>query len=101
MIAGIHPSSGKQAKNENFPVGSTLLPRHMRMPVVMLYRYARITGDIADNTDLTPEEKLSRLDRFAQVVRGEASSSPGYETAHQHNFSKSNKLIFALKRSFW
>ena len=86
MIAGIHPSSGKQAKDEDFSVESILLPRHMRMPVVMLYRYARITDDIEDNTELTPEEKLSRLDHFAQMVRGEALSSPGYETARQHIF---------------
>ena len=51
MIAGFHPSSGKQAKDENFPVESILLPRHMRMPVVMLYRYARITDDIEDKTN--------------------------------------------------
>ncbi|MCY4672812.1 MAG: squalene/phytoene synthase family protein [Bacteroidetes bacterium] len=86
MIAGIHPSSGKRAKDESFPVEPILLPRHMRMPAVILYQYARITDDIADNTELAPEEKLSRLDHFARVVRGKAPSFPGYETAHQHIF---------------
>ena len=62
--------SGKGAGDENFPVGSFLLPRRLRPHVAKYYAFARAIDDIADNPDLSPEEKYDRLDGFAEAILG-------------------------------
>jgi len=54
------------AKNhyENFPVLSFLVPNHLRKHVAIVYQFARIADDIADEGDLTNEERLTRLNDF-------------------------------------
>ena len=49
---------------ENFPVASILLPRHIRRAVEIIYNFARQADDIADEGDLTNEERLAKLDEF-------------------------------------
>ena len=61
--------SGKGAGDENFPVGSFLIARHLRPHVMRYYAFARGTDDIADNPDLSPEEKIRRLDAFDAGLR--------------------------------
>ena len=68
--AGPAPS-GKWARDENFPVGSRLVAARLRPHVMRYYAFARVTDDIADSPDLSPEEKLRRLDLF------EAGLAPG------------------------
>jgi len=63
--------SGKGAGDENFPVGSFLLPRALRPHVAVFYAFARAIDDIADNSALAPEDKIARLDAFERGVRGE------------------------------
>lgn len=46
---------------ENFPVASILLPRALRNPVRVIYRFARTADDIADEGDLAPEARLAQL----------------------------------------
>lgn len=53
---------------ENFPVASVLMPRHLRRPVTLLYRFARDADDFADEGNRTPEERLSLLDGFRQQL---------------------------------
>ena len=65
--------SGKWSGDENFPVGSWLLPARLRPHVAAYYAIARTTDDIADNPDLSPEEKLRRLDAFEAAVKGDAA----------------------------
>jgi squalene synthase HpnC len=72
--------SGKGAGDENFPVGSFLLPRALRPHVATFYAYARAIDDIADNPALAPETKIERLEAFAQAIRGERDG-PGLEKA--------------------
>lgn len=72
--------SGKDAEYENFPVGSFLLPPAARPHVAVFYRYARAIDDIADNADLTPDEKIHRLDAFAQAVRDREGDPAAYRT---------------------
>ena len=67
----VETPSGKQARDENFPVGSWLLPAHLRPHIANYYAYARAIDDIADNPNLAPKDKFSRLDRFEKVLRGE------------------------------
>jgi len=71
--AEIETPSGKDAAYENFPVGSFLLPPAARPHVAVFYRYARAIDDIADNPELSTDEKICRLDRFAAAVRGEGA----------------------------
>ena len=47
---------------ENFPVGSILLPRHLRQPIHAIYTFARTADDIADEGMLTDTERLAQLD---------------------------------------
>ncbi len=73
--------SGKGAADENFPVGSFLLPRTLRPHVAVYYAFARAIDDVADNPHLPAGEKIARLEGFARAVRGE-SDDPAYAKAH-------------------
>ena len=73
--------SGKTARDENFPVGSWLLPARLRPHVLAFYAFARAADDVADSPDLGPEEKVVRLERFAAVLTGAADADPFYGVA--------------------
>lgn len=75
----VETPSGKWSGDENFPVGSWLLPAHLRPHVAVFYAVARTTDDIADNPDLAPDDKLARLDGFERALRGGADGDPIYE----------------------
>ncbi len=49
---------------ENFPVASILMPKRLRKPVAAIYHFARAADDIADEGELTNEERLRQLDAF-------------------------------------
>ena len=49
---------------ENFPVASILMPRRLRRPVAAIYHFARAADDIADEGDLSNEERLQQLNDF-------------------------------------
>jgi squalene synthase HpnC len=72
--------SGKGSGDENFPVGSFLLPKALRPKVAIFYAYARAIDDIADNPDLPAQEKIARLDGFDRALTG-ASDDPAYAKA--------------------
>ena len=73
--------SGKGAGDENFPVGSIFLPAKLRPHIAIFYAYARAIDDVADNSDLQPEEKVRRLDGFDQAMLGQ-TDDPAYQKAH-------------------
>lgn len=77
---GIETPSGKGAGDENFPVGSWLLPRPLRPHVATYYAFARAIDDIADNPHLAPEDKIARLDDFALALTM-GSADPAYAKA--------------------
>lgn len=79
--------SGKGAADENFPVGSWLLPARLRPHVAVFYRFARAIDDIADNPDLIPEDKLMRLEAFEAAILGRDTEHPGLATAHRMRHS--------------
>ncbi len=70
--AMIEAPSGKNARTENFPVGSWLIAPSLRPHIHAFYRFARAADDIADDSVLAPAEKLRRLDRMAAVLQGAA-----------------------------
>ncbi len=73
--------SGKGAGDENFPVGSFLLPKHLRPHVATYYDFARAIDDVADNGELSAEEKIKRLEAFDAVLKGEVGKDEGFEKA--------------------
>ena len=77
--ASIETPSGKTTATENFPVGSWLLPASLRPYIATFYALARATDDIADNPDLSPEEKLVRLDGFDAALTGKSGDDSHYE----------------------
>lgn len=62
--------SGKDRRDENFPVGSWLIAPPLRRHVHVYYRFARNADDIADAPDLDADEKRRRLDRIAAILDG-------------------------------
>ncbi len=82
VTKAIEPPSGKQAGDENFPVGSWLLPAALRPHVGCFYDYARAIDDIADNPQLTAEEKLTRLEGFKQAVLGGLPKDESFSKAY-------------------
>ena len=81
-MATVETPSGKGAGDENFPVGSFLLPKRLRPKVAIFYAYARAIDDIADNPALDPEDKVARLDGFDRALLGE-TDDPAYARAHR------------------
>jgi len=71
----IEHGSGKGAQDENFPVGSWLLPRALRPHVAAFYAFARAADDIADAPGLSPDAKIARLSLLGEALR-EGSTDP-------------------------
>ncbi|HQT88830.1 MAG TPA: squalene synthase HpnC [Acidiphilium sp.] len=65
--------SGKDRGDENFPVGVLIHPK-LRPHVHAFYSFARNADDIADHADLTPEDKITRLNRMDMVLSGAVQS---------------------------
>ncbi len=74
--------SGKGAGDENFPVGSFLLPKHLRSHIAIYYAFARAIDDIADNPALAAEDKILRLRAFDTALCGEERHDPRLAKAH-------------------
>ncbi len=53
---------------ENFPVASLLLPARLRIPVTLIYRFARTADDFADEGDLPDHERLALLAGYADEL---------------------------------
>ena len=86
-LAGpVETPTGKGAGDENFPVASILIARHLRPHVASFYEFARAADDIADNPDLDGAEKIRRLDLFEAGL-----DTPGLE--------KPNKLAASLQET--
>jgi squalene synthase HpnC len=65
---------------ENFPVASIILPSRLREPVTWIYRFAREADDIADEGDISPQDRLTALaDRNADLDRIERGEEPRLE----------------------
>jgi hydroxysqualene synthase len=64
---------------ENFPVASWLCPPHLRVPIAAIYWFARTADDLADEGDVTPQQRLDDLAAFrADLIassKGESTST--------------------------
>ncbi len=61
---------------ENFPVGSFLLPKKYRTPIHLIYAFARVADDIADEGMERPAERLRRLDEWQGSLHEAFSGRP-------------------------
>lgn len=57
-----------QSHYENFPVASRLLPKYLRLPIAVIYAFARRADDFADEGNLSNEERISALDDFSNKL---------------------------------
>mgnify|MGYP001422304071 CR=1 FL=1 len=62
----------KSAAEENFPVGSWLLPAALRPHIAAYYAFARAVDDIADDPRRTAGAKIAELDAMEAALRGKA-----------------------------
>jgi hydroxysqualene synthase len=82
LSESVETPSGKQAGDENFPVGSWLLPAALRPHVAVFYAYARAIDDIADNPELPAAQKIDRLSGFEHALREPGGADPAYAKAN-------------------
>jgi squalene synthase HpnC len=75
---------------ENFPVASLLLPARWRVPVTLIYRFARAADDFADEGELPARERLALLAGFAHELRSIERGAPASseQGAAQHPLFK-------------
>ena len=78
MTAQGETPSGKGAEDENFPVGSWLMPAALRPHIALFYAYARAIDDVADNPGLAPDVKIRRLNEFAAELTAQSGVDPAY-----------------------
>ena len=76
----VEAPSGKGRGDENFPVGSWLIRRDLRVHVHAFYRFARNADDIADSPVLSADEKIRRLDRMGAILDGDPGRAPGTDS---------------------
>jgi squalene synthase HpnC len=58
-----------QSHYENFPVASVLLPKRLRLPISVIYAFARTADDFADEGDAPQQTRLQQLDNFSQALQ--------------------------------
>lgn len=66
-------SSGKDHRDENFPVASILLAPAHRAPIMAFYRFARAADDIADHPTAAVADKLGGLAAMRAGLDGEGA----------------------------
>ena len=76
----------KGAKDENFPVGSILIPKALRPHVMCYYNFAREIDDVADNPASRAEEKVQRLKAFGHALT-HGSDDPSLSSAARLHIS--------------
>ncbi|MFV0601270.1 MAG: squalene synthase HpnC [Brachymonas sp.] len=59
-----HDNNHPDAHYENFPVASWLCPATIRPAVVALYRFARTADDLADEGELSADQRLVSLENY-------------------------------------
>jgi hydroxysqualene synthase len=79
--------SGKGRGDENFPVGSFLIRKDLRPHVHAFYRFARNADDIADNPQLSADDKVRRLDRMGEILDGAPGDDSPAATAMRRSLA--------------
>ncbi|MEE9430644.1 MAG: squalene synthase HpnC [Melioribacteraceae bacterium] len=53
---------------ENFPVASYFIKKNLRKHIALVYQYARQADDIADEGDLSDNERFAQLNKYEQAL---------------------------------
>ena len=61
---------------ENFPVASWLCPPHLRAPIAALYHYARTADDLADEGDVSAQQRLDDLAAYRADLMAISTGQP-------------------------
>ncbi|MBF5006594.1 squalene synthase HpnC [Diaphorobacter caeni] len=61
---------------ENFPVASWLCPPALRQPIAAIYGFARTADDLADEGDVSPDERLRDLADYRAELQHVAAGNP-------------------------
>jgi hydroxysqualene synthase len=64
----------KTHRDENFPVASHLVAKRHRPVILAFYRFARAADDVADDPQLSENEKIHRLDLFEETLLGKGDA---------------------------
>ena len=100
----IETPSGKTHRDENFPVGSWLIPKKLRKQVLIFYHFARAADDISDNPNLIGKEKIKRLNLFESTLKnGKIEVEKAYKIkkvckSHNIKIDHSLNLLKAFKQ---
>lgn len=88
------------AKNhyENFPVASYLLSKHLRIPISVVYAFARTADDFADEGDLSKQERLKLLDEYiVELEQIEAFiKAQAFPNSQTTSYSSQHLIFIAL-----
>lgn len=55
-------------RHELFPIASWFLPAALRKPIAVIYTFARQADDIADEGNLSSDERLRQLENYTQKI---------------------------------
>ena len=91
---------------ENFPVASWFLPKRLRLPISVIYAFARHADDLADEGTLPDSERLEALEQyqhnFAAALFESYSDDPVLfalsDVIHTHNLPP--QCFFDLLKAF-
>ena len=65
-----------QQHYENFPVASFALPKKLRKPIAVIYTFARIADDYADEGNHSPQTRLDLLDQHREKLNAVDCGNP-------------------------
>jgi squalene synthase HpnC len=75
-----------QSHYENFPVASVLLPQKLRLPISVIYAFARTADDFADEGNVPQDTRLEQLDVYSKAL----------SEIKNHRYSGINPIFIAL-----
>jgi len=75
-----------QSHYENFPVASVLLPSKLRLPISVIYAFARTADDFADEGNASQETRLEQLDVYSKAL----------SEIKNHGYSGTDPIFIAL-----
>lgn len=91
---------------ENFPVASLILPYRIRRAVAVIYAFARTADDLADEGDMTADQRIEALRLYEQklsaCLAGESVDDPVFIALQDvsREFNLSAQLLHDLLSAF-
>lgn len=68
---------------ENFPVAPFFLPKKWREPILLIYAFARMADDIADEGDFSEQERRARLESMHLALETHTNEDPFFVALNQ------------------